>query len=66
MAGKIKMMLDKIIQQRSGGNASIVETTKAKLMLKGINVDKYTATSADDPVLIEKVTAIAREFNVQI
>lgn len=66
MAGKIKIMIDKIIQERAGGNKTIMETTRAKFMLKGINVDKYTATSEDDPVVIEKIKAIANDFNVKL
>lgn len=66
MAGKIKVMIDKIIQERAGGNKTIMETTRAKFMLKGINVDKYTASSEDDPVVMEKVKGIAKEFNVKL
>lgn len=66
MAGKIKQIIDMILLQRSGGNPAIMETTKVKFMLRGINFDKFTATSEDDPVLTEKLLRLAKEFNVKI
>lgn len=66
MAGQIKKMIDSILQQRAGSNPAIVQTTKAKFILRGINPDKFTDSSPDDPVLIEKIKGLAKEFNVKI
>lgn len=38
--------------------------TKAKLILKGLNPDKFDANSPDDPEIIEKLYNIAKQFNV--
>ena len=65
MAGKIKKMLDEIIEKKSGGHPTLMSTTKTKLILKGLNPDKYSAQSADDPVVIEKVLMAAREMGVK-
>jgi hypothetical protein len=35
-------------------------------MIKGIDYSKYTATSEDDPVMLEKILAVAKEMGVQI
>lgn len=59
-------MIDSVIAQRAGTNASIIQTTKSKFMLRGINPEKFNATSEDDPVIIEKIKIIAKEFNVKI
>ena len=37
MAGKIKHLLDKIIEARSKGNPTTTQTTKIKLILKGVD-----------------------------
>jgi hypothetical protein len=66
MAGKIKQTLDKLIQTRSKGNPTLVNTTITKLMIKGIDYSKYTAISEDDPVMLEKIAAAAKEMGVTI
>jgi hypothetical protein len=62
MAGQIKHMIDEIITKRSKGNPTIASTTKTKLILKGINPDKYTALSEDDPLVIKKLRELAKEL----
>lgn len=66
MAGQIRRMIDVIIETRSGGNAALVNTTRTKLILKGINPDKFGAADADDPVILEKVRGIAQELGVAV
>lgn len=66
MAGKIKLMIDRIINERSKGNAAIVLTTKTKMVLKGVNPDKWTTTSDDDPSVIVKLKQIAHEFSITL
>lgn len=66
MAGKIKIMLDDIIYQKSKGNSTIATVVKTKIILKGIMVDTYTETSIDDPIIINRVKNIADEFGIYI
>lgn len=66
MAGKIKTMIDKIIDNKSRGNAAIASCTRTKLILKGIAVDKYTANSPDDQEVINKISQIAKELGVAL
>ncbi|UWG98965.1 diguanylate cyclase [Dehalobacter sp. DCM] len=63
MAGKIIEIIDSIIQERSKENPIIVEMTKAKLILKGINPDHYTRTSEDDPSIMEKLYNFRKQFS---
>ena len=64
MAGKIKELIDCILEQRAGTNQTLRNTTKVKLQLKGINVDEYTKASPDDTAVIEKLTEVAKQLNV--
>ena len=66
MAGQIKQIIDTILQQRAKGSPSLVFTTKAKLVLKGVNPDRFTATSPDEAAVIAKVRAIAAELGVAL
>ncbi|MBN1980443.1 MAG: hypothetical protein JW795_02855 [Chitinivibrionales bacterium] len=64
MAGKIKKMIESIIEQRSGGNTTIALTTKTKIILKGIDPGNFTPQSDDDPETIEKLRKIAQELGI--
>jgi DNA polymerase III sliding clamp (beta) subunit (PCNA family) len=66
MVGIIKSMLDSIIEQRSKGNQTLVNTTKSKLLLKGIDYDKFTSQSPDDAVTIAKVKQCAQEMGIEV
>jgi hypothetical protein len=66
MPGKIKRALESIISQRSKGDATLALLTKTKIVLKGINPDKFDANSPDDPAVMAKVMAIANDLRVAI
>lgn len=66
MAGQIKRMLDSIVAQRSKGNPTLVSVIKTKLILKGLNPDKYSGASLDDPAVIDKVKAMAAELGADV
>lgn len=62
MPGKVKRMIDSIIEQRSRGDPVLLKTTKTKLMLKGINPDRFTLKSEDDPKVLEKLNKLMKEL----
>jgi hypothetical protein len=66
MAGNIKRMIDAIIEKRSRGNQTIRLTTKTKFILKGLDPDRFNATSPDDPAVMEKVRAIGAELGISV
>jgi hypothetical protein len=66
MAGKIRDMIDSIIDQRSKGNPTLKITTGTKLLIKGIDSSKYTKTSPDDPEMIERVRLAAGELGITL
>ena len=64
MAGQVKAMIDRIIEQRSKGNPVLALTTQTKLILKGIDPAKYDANSPDDPQVVARLRELAAELNV--
>jgi len=66
MSGKIKKMIDTIIEQRSNGSPVIAGTIKIKLILKGINPNKFTINFDDDPVIIKKIEQVADDLGVDL
>lgn len=66
MAGQIEKMINLIVAQKSKGNAIIASSVRTKMILKGINVDKYNSLSPDDPKVIQGLREIAKEFGVTI
>jgi hypothetical protein len=62
MAGKIKKMIDSIIEQRAKDNAMLAGVIKTKLMLKGIDPSKFSAQSDDDPAIIGKLEALMKDL----
>lgn len=66
MAGKIKNIIDSIVENRSKGNTTIANLTKSKMVMKGIIPEKFTKDSEDDPEVIEKLLVLAKELNVKI
>ncbi|HVN48244.1 MAG TPA: hypothetical protein VMU30_05415 [Bacteroidota bacterium] len=66
MAGKIKIAINKIIEDRSKGNATLATTTRTKMLLKGIDVNSYNEHSPDDPAILKKVKEVADELGINI
>jgi hypothetical protein len=66
MPGKIKGMIDKIIAERAKGNITLINTTRTKLVLKGIDPDKFNAQSADDPAIMSKLQTLAQEMGITL
>lgn len=62
MAGKIKYMIDDIIARRAKGNEILVKVMRTKLVLKGINPDKYTIKSEDDQAIIGKLEKMLQDL----
>jgi hypothetical protein len=62
MAGKIKEMIDSLVNQRAQGNSVLEGVVKIKLILKGIDPKNYTIDSPDDPAIIATLEELMREF----
>lgn len=66
MAGRIKMIIDLIIDQKAGGDETIRNIMTTKLILKGIDPDDYQPGSEDDPAILGKLEQIAGDLSVSI
>ncbi len=66
MAGKIKLMLEEIVKQRSATNPMLAGIVRTKLILKGLDPAKYDANSPDDPIVIQKIVATALEMGMRL
>lgn len=62
MAGRIRRMIDAVIEQRAVGNPMLEKIIKTKMILKGVNPNKYTLESDDDPLVLEKLERMLREL----
>ena len=66
MPGKIKAMIDQVIEQKSAGNSMVAGTVRTKLLLKGIDPSKFDANSPDDSTIIQKIRTAASEMGVHL
>lgn len=62
MAGKIKTLIDELIELRTGGNPTLAGFVRTILIVRGINPTKYGPDSEDDPQVISKLEALLAEF----
>ncbi|MEZ4598225.1 MAG: FIST N-terminal domain-containing protein [Syntrophotaleaceae bacterium] len=58
MAGKIRQMIDTIMEQKAKDNPMMERVIKAKMILKGINPVRYTDQSEDDPAIISQLESM--------
>jgi hypothetical protein len=65
MGGTAKKLVDLLISEKSKGNRDIENFIRVKLSMKGIPVNKLTETTDDDPVVIDKIKGVLKEFGVQ-
>ena len=66
MAGTVKRVLEAIIATRGQNNPTFIETTRAKLILKGLNPAKFSESTPDDPAQVAKARQMAAEFGVNV
>jgi len=66
MPGQIKREIDAIIAQRSKGSSTLALCIKTKLILKGLDPDRYSETTPDDPFLLAKVRELAESLKVGV
>jgi hypothetical protein len=64
--GQAKKIIDAIIKKRSRGISALAKVVKIKLALKGIQANKITADTPDDPLLIKKLIQLAQSYGLQV
>jgi hypothetical protein len=66
MAGQCKALIDSIVAHRAKGNSAMVSFVRAKLILKGINLDDHHEWSEDDPRVLQQLRTLARELGLRV
>ncbi len=66
MAGKVKALIERLIELRTKGDRGLVAPLKIKLIMKGVDPDLYDANSPDNPVVIQRVVTIAKEMGYEL
>jgi hypothetical protein len=66
MAGQIRRALDTIIRERSHGDATLVDTTKTRLLIKGFDYGRFTEDSPDDDAVLHRLRAVARDMKLAV
>ena len=66
MAGTTHRLITRLIEQRTGGNPTLVPSIKIKLIMKGVDPDRHNENSPDDPVMIARLHAIAKDMSIKL
>ncbi|MCC8165648.1 MAG: hypothetical protein LIQ31_05765 [Planctomycetes bacterium] len=66
MPGKVKAMIEELIQLRTRGERALVAPLKIKLIMKGIDPDTFDDSTPDNPLIIQRVSTIAKEMGFDI
>lgn len=62
MAGRIHAMIEDLMAERTTDAVSR-SAMRVKLLMRGIDADKYNALSDDDPAIIAKLEQMRQEFD---
>ncbi len=65
MAGRVKRLIDELIELRSAGNPGVAHFMRAHLMLNGIDPSRYSATSPDDASKERRLQEMIDDFSRQ-
>ena len=66
MAGQAKHYIDTIVKTRGKGNPAIERGVRVKLILKGIQPEKYGHDTPDDPIAISLIRSVAADLGVEL
>lgn len=66
MAGKVKQLIDRLIELRTKGERGLVAPLKIKLIMKGVDPDLYDESSPDSPLIMQRVISIAHDLGYDI
>ncbi|MDR2570012.1 MAG: hypothetical protein LBD23_06905 [Oscillospiraceae bacterium] len=64
MTGTAISLINKLIDEKAKGDKFIEKGIRVKLILKGIQIDKLTPATPDDPVVIDEIKKVLTEFGI--
>ena len=65
MAGRVKRLIDELMELRGASNASVAHFMRAHLMLNGIDPTRYTDKSPDDLQKQRRLQEMISDFTRQ-
>lgn len=66
MAGTVRKIIERIKEQRSGGNSVVALTAETRLVLQGFDPERFDLDTPDDPGRLARIRDIAQEMGVEI
>ena len=66
MAGIIHRQIARLIEIRTGGRSHLAASIKIRFIMKGVDPDQHNENSADDPTVIARLRAIAKDMSVEL
>jgi hypothetical protein len=65
MPGRVKQLIDELMELRGANNATVAHFMRAHLMLNGIDPSRYTDTSPDDAQKVRRLEEMIGDFSRQ-
>ena len=62
MAGKVRRLIDELLEIRARGNAGVEHFLRAHLALNGLDPERHTHRCPDDPEKIRKLEQMIEDF----
>ena len=66
MTGITHCLITRLIELRTGGRPSLAASIKIRLIMKGIDPDQHNEKSEDDPRVIARLYAIAKDMSIEL
>lgn len=66
MAGTVRKIIERIKEQRSGGNSVVALTAETRLVLQGFDPERFDFDTPDDPGRLARIRDIAHEMSVDV
>jgi len=66
MAGTVRKIIERIKDQRSGGNSVVALTVETRLVLQGFDPQRFEYDTPDDAGRLARIRDIAAEMNVDV
>ncbi|MEX1082512.1 MAG: transposase [Halofilum sp. (in: g-proteobacteria)] len=66
MPGTVRKIIERIKEQRSGGNSVVAMTVETRLVLQGFDPERFGHDAPDDAARLSRISEIAQEMGVDI
>ncbi len=63
---RAKILIEELIEKKSGGDVFVKSKVRLKLLLKGIMLDKIDNDVGNSTELIDKIYEVAKDFDITL